>query len=115
MNVVFKIVANGVWRDACEAGSFTGSADDVRDGYIHMSTARQVAGTLARHFAGQKDLVIVAFDAQTLGRDLRYEVSRGGDLFPHFYAALPTARALWSRPIPTGPDGQPKCPEDWLE
>lgn len=115
MNFVYKIVANAMWRNACDAGSFAGSADDVRDGYIHMSTAKQVAGTLARHFAGQSDLVIVAFDGQTLGRDLRFDVSRDGDLFPHFYAALPTAAALWSRPIPIGADGQPKCPEDWLQ
>jgi uncharacterized protein (DUF952 family) len=96
---VFKIVPADAWNMAQLSGSFTGSADDIRDGFIHLSTAGQVAGTLKRHFAGVQGLVLVAFAAKDLGSHLRFETSRNGELFPHLYASLPAAAALWSRPI----------------
>jgi uncharacterized protein (DUF952 family) len=86
---VFKLIDRPSWGAAEAAGTFTGSAVDVRDGFIHCSTAAQVGETAARHFAGQTDLLLVAIDAAALGDALRWEPSRGGDLFPHLYGALP--------------------------
>lgn len=105
--MIFKIVAREAWTAACRAGSFGGSADDVRDGYIHFSTAAQVGTTAAKYYRGQEDLLLVAFDAAALGPALKWEPARGGDLFPHLYGALQTALALWEKPLALDPDGVP--------
>jgi uncharacterized protein (DUF952 family) len=107
-NTVYKIVPAEEWRAACRAGVYKGSADDARDGFIHLSLAEQVEGTAARHFANQSGLLLVAFDAAALGEGLRYEASRNGALFPHYYAELPTNLALWEKPMPLGRDGVPR-------
>ena len=100
MTTIYKICRASEWEEAVRHGAFRGSAVDVRDGYIHFSTAAQVAETAARHFAGQGDLVLVAVDADRLGGNLRWEPSRGGALFPHLYAELPVDAALWVKPLP---------------
>lgn len=99
MNHVFKICPKHAWQSACERGAYTGSADDQRDGFIHLSAAHQVEATLARHFAGQSDLVLVAFAENNLV-GLKWEASRGGQLFPHVYGTLPTAKAAWVKDLP---------------
>jgi uncharacterized protein (DUF952 family) len=106
MTLIFKIVASDEWRAAKSAGAFAGAAVDRADGYIHFSTAAQAPETAAKWFAGREDLTLVAVDAETLGSDLKWEPSRGGALFPHLYASLPTSAVLWSRPLPLGPDGR---------
>lgn len=111
MTVIYKIVPQALWREAREKGSFAGAAIDLTDGYIHFSTAAQARETAARHFAGQTDLLLVAVDAARLGESLKYEPSRGGDLFPHLYAALPMAAVLSEHPLPLGPDGHHIFPE----
>lgn len=94
MKPIFKVVTATQWREAVERGVFDGAPVDVRDGYIHFSTAEQLEETLARHFAGQTDLLVVSFDADALGPALKWEPSRGGQLFPHLYGPLPTHLAL---------------------
>src|SRR4051794_18505224 len=84
---IYKIVGEQEWRDAEAAGVYAGSADDRRDGFIHLSTAAQVAETVRRHFAGRTDLLCLAVDAD--GLDVRWEPSRGGQLFPHLYGTMP--------------------------
>jgi uncharacterized protein (DUF952 family) len=96
---VYKIVAEATWQAAVAKGQYSGSPDDIRDGYIHFSTAAQTAGTLAKHFAGQPSLVIIAVESTKLGPALRWEPSRGGALFPHLYGPLPVAAAAWVRPL----------------
>ncbi len=108
---IYKICPAGIWREAEEKGVFAGVAIDLTDGYIHFSTAGQVEETAARHFAGQENLVLVAVDPNRLGTDLKYEVSRGGALFPHLYAPLYTGSVLWVRPLPVGPDGRHVFPD----
>jgi uncharacterized protein (DUF952 family) len=110
--LIFKICTQQAWTDAIAKGAFRGSADDVRDGFIHLSTAEQLPGTAAKFFIGQDTLVVVAFDAAALGPALRWEPSRGGALFPHLYAPLPTSLALWVRQAPLSPDGVPVMPEE---
>ena len=110
--MIFKIVGRKDWDTAASEGVYRGSADDMRDGFIHFSTAEQLAGTAARHFRGVTDLVLVAFDDAALGDTLKWEPSRGGQLFPHLYGVLPTKLALWVRPMPLAEDGVPRVPED---
>jgi uncharacterized protein (DUF952 family) len=111
MVVIYKICTEALWREARDAGVFAGAPVDVSDGFIHFSTAAQVAETAAKHFAGAADLVLLTVDADGLGAALKWEPSRGGDLFPHLYGALPLAAVLWAAPLPLGPDGRHVFPE----
>ncbi len=88
MNTIYKICTSAEWRETERAGAYRGSAVDHRDGFIHFSTAEQAAETAARHFAGQRDLVLVSVDADALGDMLKWEPSRGGALFPHSTASF---------------------------
>jgi uncharacterized protein (DUF952 family) len=103
--VVYKIVATEEWAKAQAAGVFPGVAIDRADGFIHFSTAEQAPETASKWFAGRGDLTLAAIDAEALGKDLRWEPSRGGALFPHLYAPLPMSAVVWARPLPLGSDG----------
>jgi len=111
MTLIYKICSEALWREAERVGVFAGAAIDLEDGYIHFSTAALAPETAARHFAGQGDLVLVAINAGALGDGLRWEPSRGGDLFPHLYGALRLDAVRWVRPLPLGPDGRHVFPE----
>jgi uncharacterized protein (DUF952 family) len=102
---IYKISPAALWREAERGGEFTGAPVDRADGFIHFSTAAQVAETAARHFAGVTDLVLVAVDAAALGAALRYEPSRGGALFPHLYGVLPMSAVRWVKPLPLEAEG----------
>jgi uncharacterized protein (DUF952 family) len=108
---IYKICERPAWKEAERAGLYRGSAVDARDGFIHCSTALQVRETAAKHFAGRVDLLLVAADGDQLGSALKWEVSRGGNLFPHLYAALPLAAVRWVKPLPDEVDGQRAFPE----
>ena len=110
MASIYKIVTQSQWREAEEEGLFRGAPVDLADGFIHFSTAEQVAETVAKHFAGQDDLLLVAVDEAALGKALKYEVSRGGALFPHLYADLPLSAVLWVKPMPLGANGIHRLP-----
>jgi uncharacterized protein (DUF952 family) len=92
--LIYKILRHAEWLDAQARGVFSGSADDRRDRFIHFSTAEQVRGTLERHFAGERDLVVLEVDSVSLGDELKWEASRGGALFPHLYGDLPLTTVL---------------------
>jgi uncharacterized protein (DUF952 family) len=104
-DVIYKICSETLWRAAEKAGRFDGAPVDHADGFIHFSSAGQARETAAKHFAGQRDLLLVAVDAEALGDALKWEVSRGGALFPHLYAPLDLSAVLWVKPLPTGADG----------
>jgi uncharacterized protein (DUF952 family) len=108
---VFKVATRDAWDAACRRGAFSGSDVDARDGFIHLSAAHQLAETLAKHFKGQTDLVLITLDADTLGAALKWERSRNDDLFPHYYGALPTAAALQVRALRSDDSGVPVVPE----
>lgn len=97
---IYKIMIRSQWDGACRDGVFRGAPVDLADGFIHFSASSQVRETARKHFAGQRDLVLAAFDPRDFGAALRWEVSRGGDRFPHLYAPLDPARALWVKPLP---------------
>ena len=109
--LVFKLVDRAAWHDAVPSGSFAGSEVDLRDGFIHFSTAAQVRETAARHFAGQPDLALVAVDTASLGDALRWEPSRGGALFPHLYAPLPFEAVRWVAPLELDGSGSHVFPD----
>jgi uncharacterized protein (DUF952 family) len=98
--LIYKIASRAQWIAAEASGVFEGAPIDLADGYIHVSTAAQVAETLAKHFAGQQDLLLITVRVDACGDALRWEVSRGGQLFPHLYASLPVAAALRVIEIP---------------
>jgi uncharacterized protein (DUF952 family) len=108
---IYKICERAQWRAAEAAGQFRGSAVDERDGFIHFSTASQVAETASKHFAKASDLMLVAVDSAALGAELKWERSRGGDLFPHLYAALALNAVRWVRLLPDEIGGRRPLPE----
>lgn len=91
-------------------GTFAGAPVDLADGYIHLSTADQLAGTLDKHFAGQADLWLVAVDLAVLDEIVKWEPSRGGALFPHIHGTLPLDAVIAYGPLEYGPDGAPRLP-----
>lgn len=112
---IFKVAPRELWVAAESAGQFTGAPIDLQDGFIHFSAAHQLAETLAKHFAGQQDLLLVAVPTATLGDDLRWEPSRGGDLFPHLYGPLPTVAAAWTRELALDDGGVHILPNEITE
>lgn len=104
--MIYHMCPSEAWHAAIAAGCYEGTADDRRDGFIHFSTAEQIADSARRHRAGQTGLVLIAVDPTRLGERLRWEKSRGGALFPHLYGPLLPAEAASVAPLPLGPDGQ---------
>lgn len=100
---IYKIATKAQWKEAEATGVFKGAPIDVRDGYIHFSTEGQLDETLSKHFAGQADLLIIAFESESFGDALKWEPSRGGQLFPHLYAPLPVSAAVEIKVLPVAP------------
>jgi uncharacterized protein (DUF952 family) len=97
--LIYKICPRGEWQAALAEGVYRGSEVDRRDGFIHFSSATQVEETLRRHFAGQRDLLVIGVDPASLGAALRFEVSRGGETFPHLYGELRVSLACDVREV----------------
>ncbi len=103
--MIYKIVSRDAWDAAQSAGRFDGAPVDLADGFIHFSTAAQLSETLARHFADEECLTLLACDSAALGADLKWEKSRGGQDFPHLYRPLRMTDILWTRPVALRADG----------
>ncbi|MCC5978956.1 MAG: DUF952 domain-containing protein [Salinarimonas sp.] len=110
-DLVWKIAPRALWEEAEAQGRFDGAPIDIEDGFIHFSTGAQLRETAAKHFAGQKDLLLIAVDGPALGAALKYEPSRGGDLFPHLYAPMPLTAVRAIMPLPLDDDGKHVFPE----
>jgi uncharacterized protein (DUF952 family) len=108
MSRVYKILSARAWAQAKAVGRFEGAAIDLKDGFIHLSSADQVRETARLHFAGQEGLIVVAFEAESLGAALKWEPSRGGALFPHLYGPLDVGLAVDVQPLPLNADGVPE-------
>ncbi|WP_134681670.1 DUF952 domain-containing protein [Paracoccus ravus] len=102
--LIYKVLRASEYEAFCRDGRSLGAPIDLTDGYIHLSTAKQLTGTLAKHFAGEDGLHLLALESERL-EPLQWEPSRGGDLFPHLYRELLAADVIWSRPIACGPLG----------
>jgi uncharacterized protein (DUF952 family) len=109
---IYRLLSIEAWRAAQASGSFVGTEHDLRDGFIHFSTASQVAATAARHYAKQPGLLLLGVSTEPLGSALRWEPSRGGALFPHLYGALPLTAVSRVQPLELDPDGKHIFPPD---
>ena len=100
MPQIFKIIDKASYVRAKAEGTFHGAEIDVKDGYIHFSAGDQVMETARLHFAGRENLILLAVEANALGKALKWEPSRGGKLFPHLYGPLAMTQVLWAKPLP---------------
>jgi len=110
-SVIYKIVDASLWAQAQKADSVPPMAVDEADGFIHFSTLTQLVGTLRLHFAGRSDIMLLAVRAEDIAAELRWEPSRGGDLFPHLYGTLPMSAIIWAKPVAVSADGDPHLPD----
>lgn len=97
--LIYKIFRADEWAAMQAAGQTSGAPVDIADGYVHFSTGTQVAGTVAKHFAGDRGLILLACETEMMGKALVWEKARGGALFPHLYRPLSMSDILWNRPI----------------
>lgn len=97
--IVYKIFRADEMSAFVNAGETAGAPIDVADGYVHLSAGDQVSGTLAKHFAGETGLTLLALETDDLGADLKWEISRGDALFPHLYRPLRITDILWHKPL----------------
>ncbi len=111
--MTFKVCTENEWRQLQESGQFFGSADDLRDGYVHLSARGQVARTVCKFFAARTDLVLLAINPDRLGSALRWEASASGTLYPHLYAPLPLDAVVTATPLILGPDGRHILPAEF--
>ena len=110
-DLIYKIATAASYDSTRGAASYSGMPIDAKDGYLHLSTAAQLAETLRLHFAGQSGLVLLAVRTTDLGDKLVWEPSRGGQLFPHYYGALPLSAVAWEAPLAVGADGSCSLPK----
>ncbi|MCA9123902.1 MAG: DUF952 domain-containing protein [Planctomycetaceae bacterium] len=110
---IYKVTSRELWTEAERAGVFQGALIDLQDGFIHFSTAMQVVETVAKHFAGQRELLLIEVDATRLGDALRWEVSRGGDRFPHLYEELRLDAVISVVELPLGSSGNHVFPANF--
>jgi uncharacterized protein (DUF952 family) len=103
--IIYKIFRRAEWVAFRDAGETMGAPIDVTDGYIHFSTAAQVAETAAKYFASESDLVLLALDSDTLGPAVKWEPARNGALFPHLYRTLTLDDVIWDKSLPLGATG----------
>ncbi len=110
--LIFHMCKRSDWQAAQGSGLYQGSGDDLADGFMHFSTAEQLAQSAALHRAGVSDLLLVAVDPDAVGPSLKWESARGGQLFPHLYGGLETAKVNSARELPLGEDGFHVFPDD---
>jgi uncharacterized protein (DUF952 family) len=97
--LIYKVLRAAEWSELAARGETPGAPVDLADGFVHFSTAEQLPETLARHFAGEAGLMLLAVDADAAGPALAWEPSRGGALFPHLYRTLVLGDVLWAKPL----------------
>lgn len=102
--IIYKILTTDQWNTLQSAGEFAGAPIDIQDGYVHFSTEGQLQTTADKHFQGQTGLFILAVDAEEVEADLKWEPSRGGDLFPHLYSTMKLDQVMWIRPVQSSGD-----------
>lgn len=108
--MIYHMCRADEWEAAVKSGTYRGSSQDLADGFIHFSTATQIVESARKHRAGQDGLLLIAVDAERLGGRLKWEPSRGGDLFPHLYGPLDPAESASVGPLSLGPDGNHRFP-----
>ncbi len=99
MPLVYKVLSQSEWSEAERDGFFRGSEVDRRDGFIHLSSAQQLEKTVSLWFADRDDLMLAAIEEEHLADALKWEPSRGGAMFPHYYGSLPIEHLAWAKPF----------------
>lgn len=112
-NTAYKIESASNWSVAIESGVYSGSGIDVIDGFIHLSAKSQVLQTFAKYFAGKMDLLLIEVNLDLLGDTVKWEVSRGGELFPHIYGTLPMAAVIATHLIEYDSNGNAIFPQEF--
>lgn len=103
--IIYKVFQTSEWADLVQNGETTGAPIDVADGYVHFSTASQVRETVEKHFSGSPDLVLLSVESDSLGEELKWEVSRGGAEFPHLYRVLKRSDVVHHEVLPASENG----------
>ena len=110
--MIYHLANEKDWLDARACGdSYAGGTQDRCDGFIHLSTRNQIVESAARHRAGERDLLLLAVEDTALGETLRWEASRGGELFPHCYGQIPISAVIWTAPLPLATDNRHIFPD----
>lgn len=109
--IIYHMCRQEEWQAAQTTGRYPGSSQDAADGFIHFSTSTQIVESAAKHRAGQSGLLLLTVDATKLGDALKWEASRGGQLFPHLYGDLPVQAVSRADPLPIGDDGRHVFPK----
>ena len=112
--IIYKIFRADEWDTLVDKGMTFGTPVDLADGYIHFSTAEQVAATAEKYFAGEENLVLAAVDAEDFGDAMQWEEARGGDLFPHLYRKLRLCDVMWHKKLPLDENGKHLFPDGVL-
>lgn len=102
---IYKILRPHEWSGLQSDGQTAGAPVDIADGYVHLSTASQLPVTLDKHFADDTTVMVLTCEVTPFGDDLRWEPSRGGDLFPHLYRELRLADIVTSKELSRGASG----------
>jgi len=110
-NLIYHICKEIEWENALTSGLYFGSPQDLGDGFIHFSTAEQIICSAAKHRAGESGLLILTVEPDKLGQNLKWEKSRGGDLFPHLYGPLSVKAVLKSKKLKLDQDGKHIFPD----
>lgn len=110
-NFIYKIITTDLWEQAGPDDAVPGMPIDIKDGYMHFSTAEQLRETLRLHFKGQKDLMLLAVKTEDVSSAIKWEPSRGGDLFPHLYGPLAVKQVRWSAPASVSETGEANLPD----
>ena len=111
---IYKVASREIYEASLAAGSFVGPPIDLKDGYIHFSSATQLGETIRLYFAGLGDQVLFQVAAAPLGEALQWEASRGGDLFPHLFSPLPMTSVSNMARLDVPADGIVTLP-DWVK
>ena len=109
--MIYHLAKIAAWEAARKDASYRGTDADRADGFLHFSTAAQIAESARKHRAGETDLILLAVDETTLGDELVWEESRGGKLFPHIYGDVALESVVSATPLPLGPTGEHVFPD----
>lgn len=111
-SAIYHMCRRDEWSAAEQAGAYGGSSQDIADGFIHFSGADQVVQSAAKHRAGQSGIVLLRVDPRKLGDALKWEESRGGQLFPHLYGPLPVSAVMAVYDLPLDATGRHQFPAE---
>ena len=113
MNLLYKVCSKDDWDKAILKKFYCGSEIDNKDGFIHLSTKKQLNETVKNHFRGKKNLLVISFSTKKIQDNLKWEVSRNGDLFPHYYGNLETKFAVETYNLQLNTNGIHEFPKNF--